>query len=50
MVRISMDMPPKDGMALGTMMFEPRPVEFKTGIGAGPIGPWTCDETEGRGS
>ena len=31
MVMTSMAMPPKDGMAMGTMMSDPRPVEVSTG-------------------
>ena len=34
MVRISMVMPPTEGMAMGTMMSEPRPVEVRMGIRA----------------
>ena len=34
MVIRTISMPPKDGMAMGTMMSEPRPVEARTGTRA----------------
>ena len=42
MVMITMNIPPKLGMAIGTMMSLPRPVEVSTGTSASPHGTGRC--------
>jgi len=36
-VKIDNVIPPKDGIAIGTMMSEPRPVDVRTGINANTV-------------